>query len=241
VTVRELLGHTSGYRDDEDDPAVLRLLDDPDYAWTRDDLERREGPVTFPPGSRFDYCNSCYVMLGGVVARAGSANVGDELHRFIVGPLGLAADVDIDRSASYASRIARGFDLRKGKLVDTFAGARDLGVPTFDWGPVWTAGGIVATAKAVARFTDALLGGSLVSPRSLATMLAPGGKAVIVESDGYDGRVWRGHGGFYDGFTAEAWYDASRPVTIAVLANRTDDADPATLVWNRLTSAYDRL
>jgi D-alanyl-D-alanine carboxypeptidase len=241
VTVLELLGHTSGYRDDEDDPVILKWLDDPNHSWTRDQLERREGPPRFTPGSRFSYCNSCYVMLGGVIEKASGATIGAELNRFVVDPLHLRAEVDIDRDADWPAGFARGYDLRKGKLVDTFAGARDLGVPTYDWGPVWTDGGIAANAIGVARFTDALFGGSIVGPKSLATMLAPGGKNEILESDKHDGRLWRGHSGFYDGFTAEAWYDRGRRVTIVVLTNRTDDNDPATQVWNRLATAYDRI
>jgi len=241
VTVRELLGHTSGYHDVEGDAPVEKLLADPNQTWTRDMLERREGPVRFKPGSRFDYCNSCYVMLGDVIEKAGDASVGAELGRYILQPLNLESDVDIERTPSFAARIPRGYDLEKKKLVDTFVGARDLGVPTYDWGPVWTDGGIAATAIGVARFTDALFGGSLVSKRSLATMLAPGGKNELLESDRHDGLLWRGHSGFYDGFTAEAWYDVHRRLTIVVLTNRTDDDDPATEVWNRLASAYDRL
>lgn len=243
VTLLELLGHTSGYRDVEDDPVVLKLLDDPNHDWTRDELERREGPVRFTPGTRFSYCNSCYVMLGGVIEKASGASIGAELDRFIVDPLRLQPDVDIDRTDRWggAFAFARGYDLRKGKLVDTFAGARDLGVPTYDWGAVWTDGGIAADAIGTARFTDALFGGSLLSKRSLNTMLEPGGKNEILERLVHDGRAWRGHSGFYDGFTAEAWHDAKRRLTIVVLANRTDDSDPATVVWNRLASAYDRL
>jgi D-alanyl-D-alanine carboxypeptidase len=239
VTLLELLGHTSGYRDDEDDPVILKWLDDPNHVWTRDQLERREGPPRFTPGSRFSYCNSCYVMLGGVIEKASGLTIGAELDRFIVDPLNLRNDVSIDPDRPLG--FAHGYDLRKGKLVDTFAGARNFGVPTFDWGPVWTDGGIAATAVGVARFTDALFGGTLVSTGSLATMLAPGGKNEILESDKHDGRLWRGHSGFFDGFTAEAWYDSRRHLSIVVLANRTDDNDPATEVWNRLASAYDRI
>ena len=241
VTVRELLGHTSGYHDVEGDAPVLKLLADPDQAWTRDMLERREGPVRFPPGSRFEYCNSCYVMLGDVVERAGGARVGEQLRRYVTAPLGLETEVDIERTPAIASRISHGYDLERTRLVDTFLGARDLGVPTYDWGPVWTDGGVAATATGVARFTDALFGGRLVTHRSLETMLAPGGKNEILEKYSHDGRMWRGHSGFYDGFTAEAWHDQARGLTIVVLANRTDDADPATVVWDRLASAYDRL
>jgi D-alanyl-D-alanine carboxypeptidase len=240
VTVRELLGHTSGYDDVEGDAPVLKLLADPDQTWTRDMLERREGPVRFTPGSRFDYCNSCYVMLGDVIEKAGGAPVGTLLRRYVLEPLRLQHDVDIDRTAAFSPRISHGFDLENKTLVDTFAGARDLGVPTYDWGPVWTDGGIAATASGVARFTDALFAARIVKSASLETMLAPGGKDEMLEKYSHDGRTWRGHSGFYDGFTAEAWHDQERDVTIVVLANRTDESDPATVVWDRLASSYDK-
>jgi len=241
VTVGELLDHTSGYADDEDDPVMLRLLADPNYPWTRDDVMRRQGQVRSVPGSRYAYCNSCYVMLGGVVERASGASVGQELERFIVTPLHLQGNVDFDRVAAFAPRIARGYDVQRGKLVDTFVDAHSLGVPTGDWGPVWTDGGVVATAQGVARFTDALFEGRLLQRASLDALLNPARPGIALESQRFDGVVWRGHSGFYVGFTAETWHDAARHLTITVLTNRTDDADPATVIWSRLTHAFDRL
>jgi len=243
VTVFELLGHTSGYREDEDDPVILKHLADPNYTWSRDDIERPEGPVRFQPGSRFKYCNSCYVMLGSVIERAAGSSVGAAFHRLIVIPLNLTQDVDFVRLPDYAPRISRGYDAQRGKLVDTFAGARSLGVPTSVWGEIWTDGGIVATAEGVARFTDALFSGRAISRSSLALMLDPGPThphAQVLEELHHDGRVWRGHSGFYYGFTAESWYDASRRLTITVLANRTDASYPAMRIWRSLASAYDR-
>lgn len=57
----------------------------------------------------------------------------------------------------------------------------------------------------------------------------------------FDGHEWHGHDGFYYGFTTVAMYDFSRRVTIVVLTNLTDSADPAFNVWYALTRAYDRL
>jgi D-alanyl-D-alanine carboxypeptidase len=242
VTVSELLGHTSGYPDDESDPVILRWLDNPNFPWRRDDIMKREPAPTFKPGSRFSYCNSCYVMLGSVIEKASGATIGAEFQKFITGPLGLRNEADFDRLPEFAPRVSRGYDLQHGKLVDTFVGAHDLGVPTSVWGPVWTDGGIVATAEGVARFTDALFGGHVVSAKSLQAMLdPPHPHEQILESWRYDRHAWRGHSGFYYGFTTESWYDTARRLTITVLTNRTDNNDPATTIWNRLTSAYDRL
>ena len=241
VTIAELLDHTSGYPDDEDDPWMLHRLADPNFAWTRSAVFAHQPGVRSKPGTRYAYCNSCYVMLGEVIERAGGVPVGQFLRRRILDPLGLEDDVDIDRVAAVAPRITHGYDLRHRKLVDASRGARDLGISTADWGPVWTDGGVVATASGVARFTDALFAGHVVSARSLQWLLAPDPPGIAVESYRFDHRLWRGHSGFYVGYTAETWYDAQRHLTITVLANRTDDNDPATEVWNRLSSAYDHM
>lgn len=243
VSVKELLGHTSGYPDVEDDPTILRSLADPNHAWSREQLMRKETTPTFAPGTRFAYCNSCFVMLGAVIESAAGDSVDAEFDRLIVRPLGLASEVDLAVSPAVAPEISRGYDFEKGKLVDTFAGARVFGVPTFDWGPIWTDGGVAATAIGAARFTDALMGGRVLRPATLATMLHTGpdrNHGLDAESYAFDRHVWRGHSGYYDGFTAESWHDFGRRLTVTVCANRTDDADPATEIWNALAKAYDR-
>jgi D-alanyl-D-alanine carboxypeptidase len=243
VTVKELLGHTSGYPDDEGNGQILKWLADPNYPWRRADIMRAETLPTFAPGTRFSYCNSCFVMLGAVIESAGGSTVGSEFDRLIADPLGLYSSVDYDQLARFAPRIARGYDLQHGRLVDTFVGARDLGVPTSIWGPVWTDGGVVATSDGVAAFTDALMGGRILKPATLALMVKTGPDhehGLDAETYVFDSHRWRGHSGFYYGFTAESWYDASRRLTITVLTNRTDDADPATVIWNRIAQAYDK-
>ncbi len=241
ITVEQLMGHTSGYADAEDDPWMLHRLADPNYAWTRAAVMARQRAPRRAPGSRFAYCNSCYVILGGVIENAGDASVQAILEREIIDPLHLQGSVDIARTQSFAPRISHGYDWQHAHLVDASAGARGLGISTAVWGPVWTDGGVIATASSVARFTDALFSARVVSSASLRTMLEPGRHEEILESAKLDGRTWRGHSGFYYGYTAETWYDAGRRLTITVLANRTDDGDPATEIWNRLTLAFDRL
>ena len=243
VTIRDLLGHTSGYADVEGFPVILHWLDDPNHRWERDQVLRQVQPVHFKPGTRFEYSNTNYIILGAIIERASEASVGENFARYITGPLKLGGDVDIERIQRYAGRIAHGYDLQKKRLVDTFAGAHDLAVPTADWGPVWTDGGIVATATGVARFTDALYGGRILRPATLAEMRKAGpdhsyGLGTLRMP--FDGHAWQGHDGFYYGFTTETYYDFSRRLTITVLTNRTDDSDPASAIWNRLAAAYDR-
>jgi D-alanyl-D-alanine carboxypeptidase len=244
VTIRELLGHTSGYDDVEGYPEIIRWLNDPNFHWTRDIVLRRVKPVHFKPGSKFEYSNTNYVILGAVLERASGATVDGLFNQLIADPLNLEHDADFARLASYAPRIAHGYDVQNNKLVDTFVGAHDLGIPTGDWGPVWTDGGIVASGAGVARFTDALYGGRILRPATLAQMLRPGpdksyGLGTLRMR--FNGHTWQGHDGFYSGFTTETYYDFSRRLTITVLTNRTDNNDPAATIWNHLAFAVDAL
>jgi CubicO group peptidase (beta-lactamase class C family) len=87
MTIRQLLTHTSGLPDYEDlipreqttqvsDRDVLHLL------------EKTDRPL-FAPGSKYQYSNSGYVLLGLIVARASSLSFADFLKREIFDPLGM--------------------------------------------------------------------------------------------------------------------------------------------------------
>ena len=242
VTIRNLLGHTSGYRDVEYDPTIIKWLADPNHIWRREQILIRIKPVHFRPGSRFEYCNTNYVILGQIIERASGMSIAKAFDRSIVDPLHLTNDAVFPRLAWAAPRIAHGYDSRR--LHDTFDRARILDVPTGDWGVMWTDGGLAADAQGVARFTDALFSGRILRAKTLATMMKPGPNGSYglgTYRVRFDGREWHGHDGFYYGFTTVAMYDFSRRVTIVVLTNLTDSADPAYKIWYALTREYDRL
>jgi len=87
ITVRQLLNHTSGLIDYEDlipndrtqqlsDQDVLQMLETTDHTY-------------FPPGTKYQYSNTGYVLLGLIVARAAGMPFGDFLKREIFEPLGM--------------------------------------------------------------------------------------------------------------------------------------------------------
>lgn len=242
VTVRELLGMTSGYQDVEGDPIILKWLADPNHIWKRDQILERVRHLTFKPGTRYDYSNTNYVILGGIMETVSHAGVGDEFDQFIVNPVGLGGEAFFERSPAPAPRIAHGYNLQKGIRFDTFTGAHLLGVPTSVWGVMWTDGGIAATAGGVARFTDALFGGKILQPATLEMMIQPGpdhSYGLGTYRMRFDGHDWQGNDGYYNGFTAMTMYDFSRHLTITVLTNFTDNNNPASQIWNRLVRVYD--
>lgn len=90
ITVQNLLGHTSGLRNYFD---LLSLT-----GWrhgdvvTQDDvmkLLQNQTELTFSPGEEFGYCNSGYVLLSEIVAKASGKSFGDFTHAEIFEPLGM--------------------------------------------------------------------------------------------------------------------------------------------------------
>ena len=89
VTIRQLLGHTSGVGGDifAAPPGGTRH----DLRHNRDvvPLFARE-PLQFAPGSRQQYSNAGYVILGEVIARVSGEDYYDYVRRHITGPAGMA-------------------------------------------------------------------------------------------------------------------------------------------------------
>ena len=109
ITVRHLLTHTSGIPDYADSTLDYRR----DY--TEDDLlHLAEGmPLGFPPGARWSYSNTGYVLLGIIIHRVTGTFYGDLLRDRIFRPLGMRtariiseADIVPNRAAGY--RLERG-------------------------------------------------------------------------------------------------------------------------------------
>jgi CubicO group peptidase (beta-lactamase class C family) len=95
VTVRQLLCHTGGFDGDvfddfgRGDDAVSRYVEA---------LKDRE--QNFPPGQRFSYCNSGYIVLGRLVERVRHLPSWDAaLRTHLIKPLGLAHTVSLAEEA----------------------------------------------------------------------------------------------------------------------------------------------
>jgi CubicO group peptidase (beta-lactamase class C family) len=109
ITVRHLLTHTSGIPDYTTDAMDYRR----DY--TEDELAQMAFGLKpeFPPGSRWNYSNTGYVVLGIIIHKASGKFYGDVLRERVFGPLGMQTarviteeDIVPNRAAGY--RLVRG-------------------------------------------------------------------------------------------------------------------------------------
>ena len=119
ITVRNLLTHTSGIPDYESDSLTsgkdpftnLRM----DY--TEEELLRKFEtlPLDFPPGERWSYSNTGYVLMGILIHKVTGEFYGDYLHEHIFVPLGMSATRIISEADIIPNR-SSGYRLEKGEL-----------------------------------------------------------------------------------------------------------------------------
>lgn len=167
VTIEHLLGHTSGVGDylDEDEIASSddHVLDVPVHVL--------EGPQDYlpilnryqqtdPPGTRFTYNNSGYLMLALAIERAAGQPYHDEVRRRVFEPSAMTA-TDFLRSDRLPAGTALGY-LGNGR-TNVFH------LPVIGPGD----GGAYTTAGDMMRFWDALLAGRIVARPLVDRMTAP--------------------------------------------------------------------
>ncbi len=156
ITMRDLLGHTSGIGDFV--PGM-----NPERALSRDSLLTRitAAPRQFSPGTRRRYSNSNYLLLGYVVESLTGSTYAEQLARRVVRPAGLertAMGGVIRPEANEARSYFYGdghWALQPDHAIENAGGA----------------GAAASTAADLTRFLHVLFSGGLVSPASLHEML----------------------------------------------------------------------
>ena len=215
VTVEHLLTHTSGIGDyaDEDLPElpppkvpVYDLVDTADYLPALDGF-----PTKFAAGTRFNYCNSGFVVLALIAERVSRRGYHELVVERVFHPAGMV-DSAFLRSDGLPGDAAVGY-LADGR-TNVFA------LPVRGNGD----GGAYTTVADMRRFWATLFAGRIVAPDVVAelTRLRADGPPDQALGYGYgvwlDGSVVELHGGDY-GVSFCSTYDRSSGVVCTVIAN----------------------
>jgi D-alanyl-D-alanine carboxypeptidase len=186
VTVRQLLNHTSGLPHGVElkellEPYRVNLAHRPE--WTPRDMLRliQSRPRLSAPGEGWYYSGSNYVVLGLLVEETTGESLSEALRQRVLDPLGLV-DTELPELSTTPAGLTRGYlPADNPVLPGPSPGPVDVSeVEPFGWG----GGGMVSSARDVARFLQALLGGELLVPRMQAEMLRTV-PSDWEESDGY--------------------------------------------------------
>lgn len=157
TSVRNLLNHTSGIFDYQDDAVEWlfgAFLPDPVRHWTNVDvlpyfLDR---PSHFLPGTNASYSDSNYVLAGLIAEAASGLPIQDIIRNYLVAPIGLQDTVHGYEGQGLPSFV-HGYVEMDGNLLDVFPWYSHYGV---------TDGGVQASASDLAVFVREILTGDII-------------------------------------------------------------------------------
>jgi D-alanyl-D-alanine carboxypeptidase len=241
ITIRQLLGHTSGLFDFADDPRVLKpyLNGNFGYHWAPQELVQiavSHKPL-FGAGTGYAYSNTDYIVVGLIVEAVTGHTLGVELSRRIFRPLGLSATA-FPTTPRIASPYAHGY------YVFAKPPATDVsGVSPFPW----AAGAMVSTGADVLGFYRAVLSGRLLEPTLLTAMkkTVSEGKRTDIPGSRYGlglerfptscGPAW-GHNGAIAGYLVFAFTstDGRRQAVLMVNEDASSLSKPASTLFLKL-------
>lgn len=221
ITVYHLLTHTSGIPDYEDGKLDYRK----DH--TEEDLARFAIalPLEFPAGTRWNYSNTGYVLLGIIVHNVSGSFYGDVLAARVFEPLGMKTARVISEADIVQNRAA-GYRIENGAMKNQ------------EWvSPVLNTsadGSLYFSVRDVMEWDAGIRARAVLKPESWNRMLQP----VVLKSgktypygfgwflDERGGQPLQQHGGSWQGFKTQFSRFIGEDISIVVLANLAQ-ADPA--------------
>ena len=223
VSIRSLLSHTSGVRDDwpqdYDPPEFLKPTQPRDIVarWANQ-------PLDFPTGTAWRYSNTGYTVAGLIVERAAGMPLFPFLQQRIFQRLQMTSVVDFD-AAPLSAADATGYTRR------ALGPPRPAAKEGSGW--LFAAGELAMTASDLARWDIALMRHEILSDRSFRELttevrLVNGAGttyALGLHVELKSGKRLLSHGGEVGGFTAENRLYPESGVAIVVLTN--EDATDA--------------
>jgi CubicO group peptidase (beta-lactamase class C family) len=222
ITVRHLLTHTSGLPD-----YVSGMIDERrDY--TEEELARFAFALSleFPAGSRWNYSNTGYVLLGIIVHKVSGMFYGDVLATRVFQPTGMATTRVISEADIVPNRAA-GYQLEQGEVKN-----QSWVSPTLN---TTADGSLYFSVRDLLAWEAAVRARTVLKPASWHEVLQPvrlaSGKTYpygfgwgITERGG---QPLHEHGGAWQGFQTQFSRFIGDDLSIVVLANLAQ-ADPAT-------------
>jgi D-alanyl-D-alanine carboxypeptidase len=231
VTIRQILSHTSGYRDYWPQDYVPPFMLQPTTAGAI--LDRwAKIPLDFAPGSQYQYSNTGYVLAGVIVEKASGTALLPFLSARIFRPLGMTSVADVDRE-------------RLGETDPTGYLRYALGPPRLapkeGKGWLFAAGELAMTAEDLARWNLGMLQQKLLQPESYRKMQT----TVVLDNGvgiGYGLGIGVGrrgahrvlqHGGEVSGFTATNMVFPDDGIAVTVLVNQ-DSIDTSETIAGKI-------
>ena len=185
----------------------------------------------FEPGTQFNYSNTNTVLLGMIIEKVTGNTLEKEINNRIVQPLQLSRTGLITSGISFPGPFSKGYYL--GSYV-----ARDEQTEVFDYSYIWAAGSVYSTPKELQHYAEALVEGSLLSPKMQLKRLTE--VNVIAPNAAYGYSLLKrgsfyGHNGTVFGYTSSMYHSKERASTIIIYFNGMLEIHPDYL-FNRIVN-----
>lgn len=214
VTLAQLLSHRSGIPSFTDLPGFEDNVARRDLTPTEIIALTRDAPLHFPPGSKYEYDNSGYVLLGYVIEQQSGQAYADYLKDHVFHPLGME-HTGYEVSADLLPHRAAGYRREQGIWKN--ASFASMSVP-------FAAGALYSTVDDLLIWDQALDTAKLLTRASLDSMFTDHGDhygyGYVIDHDHAHRREW--HNGGINGFTAYLARYPDDGLTVIVLANLED-------------------
>jgi CubicO group peptidase (beta-lactamase class C family) len=214
VTLRQLLTHTSGIHNYTDEPDFLSRVTN---ATTTEAIiaEMKKYRYDFDPGTKWDYDNSGYILLGYIVEKVSGRSYGDFLRENFFQPLGMTS------TGVYRTPEALGYSLETNGFKRALY-----------WDPSWCggAGALSSSVEDMYRWNEGVFNGQVLDAASLKAAFTP-----VTESEGqvnwdagygfgwfvghYRGLREISHAGLMSGFRSYLVRLPDERFTVAILVN----------------------
>ena len=237
VTIRELLSHTSGYRDYWPQDYVFPLMLQP---ITEDKMLDRwaRTPLDFDPMTEWQYSNTNFFIAGLIIEKASGVPLMQFLSEHIFAPLGMKSAMNIDQNRLTETDTAGYLRYALGPLRLA---------PREGKGWLFGAGELAMTAEDLAKWDISMINQSVLQPASYAQM-----EREVVLKNGLGTRYGLGvavrqafgeraieHNGEVSGFMAENMVFPEARMAVVALVN-TDSADAPSDVAHKIAALLFR-
>ena len=263
ITIAQLLEMRSGLYNYTNDPVISATIDtDPVKVWTPAELLAIAfaHPPNFPPGTKYEYNNTNYALLGVVIEKLDGKPLAQVMHDRLFGPQNMQ---DTELPASNVNTIpepySHGYLYGSSSVAltgeppystEVQAAARAGTLLPKDYTGVnpsvaAAAGGVISTADDLATWIKALVAGRVLDPayqRQWLDSLKPEdpskpkgqkyGYGIAQLSWGPNTIYF--HGGETPGYNSKISYDPANDMTLIVWTNLTvslDDQQTANTLW----------
>jgi CubicO group peptidase (beta-lactamase class C family) len=218
VTIRELLSHTSGYQDFWPQDYVPPLMLKPITAEQIMDMWARK-PLDFPPGTKWQYSNTNYVIAGVIVEKVSGMPLLQFLSQHVFTPLQMKSVSDTNENKLPPTDPTGYFRYALGPLHPA---------PTEGRGWMFAAGELAMTAEDLAKWDISIIDQTVLKPASYLDMetefvlrngvgTSYGLGMSVTSSKGH--RILE-HSGEVSGFVAENIVMPDDKIAVVVLTNQ---------------------